>query len=183
MPGTLHLLSHLFPTTTLWGPDNGSQRAITCLLKHTSGNASLSLLVRLIGPTLRNAVWKQFFHLYDLYSDLLTHPLAGDVRKGVKPEMRSRFLYRKKKKPKHHAYIWFCSWFLVLLFTSWVILIKSYQLFNSPSIRTSYSQTRGTIILVKVLFFFFLIITGTISDMLRQRATLYENYTEILLKG
>lgn len=154
MPGTLHLLSHLFPTTTLWGPGNGSQRAITWLLKHTSGDASLYLLVRLIGPALRNAVWKQFFRIYDLSSDLLTHPFAGDVRKGAKPEMKSRFL-QKEKKPKRHAYIWFCSWFPVLLFTSWVILIKSFQLFNSSSIMTSYSQTRRTTILVEAFFFFF----------------------------
>lgn len=66
------------------------------LLKHTSSNTSLYLLVRLIGPALRNAVWKQFFSIYDLCSDLLTHPFAGDVRKGTKPEMRSRLLYRNK---------------------------------------------------------------------------------------
>lgn len=65
------------------------------LLKHTSSNTSLYLLVRLIGPALRNAVWKQFFSIYDLYSDL-THPFAGDVRKGAKPELRSRLPYRKK---------------------------------------------------------------------------------------
>lgn len=84
----------------------------TCLLKHTSSNPSAYLLIRLIGPALRNAVWKHFFRIYYLYSNFLTHPLAGDLRKGAKPQMRSRLLQQKEKKLKNHKYVLFCSWFL-----------------------------------------------------------------------
>lgn len=71
----------------------------TRLLKHTSSNPSVYLLIRLIGPALKNAVWKHFFEIYDLYSDL-SHPLASHLRKGTKPEMRNRLWEQKETSLK-----------------------------------------------------------------------------------